>query len=242
MSVYEDYFGSDERKFQCTASSQYSTTYRDEYAFDGNISSAWLSDNSGSQTDGSCWLQWDFEEEKLIGKMRMAARSGGAQNEFPEDIKIYCSSTGDFSGEETHLGNFTLSQPAGGGEYCDWITISVSIEKRYLRIEIHSQQRVPGQNASGSWLAVGEVQFQLSLFQGCFSGYVYEQGSPISRTLYLHRRDDGSLTDNTTSSGDGYYYLETIYSGSHYIVCLDDEVGEDYNDLIIGNVYPEEIE
>lgn len=75
----------------------------------------------------------------------------------------------------------------------------------------------------------------------CFSGYVYEQGSPASRILYLHYRDDGSLIDTTTASGNGYYYLETTYSGSHYIVCLDDESGEDYNDLIIGNVYPEEV-
>lgn len=71
-----------------------------------------------------------------------------------------------------------------------------------------------------------------------FSGYVYEQGSPIQRTLFLHNRNDGSLLDTTTSSGNGYYYLSTSYSGSHYIVCLDDEAGSDYNDLIIGNVLP----
>jgi hypothetical protein len=75
-------------------------------------------------------------------------------------------------------------------------------------------------------------------FNGYFSGYVYEQGSPISRTLYLHNRDDGVLADTTTSSGNGYYYLETSSSGSHYIVCLDDEAGANYNDLIIGDIYP----
>ena len=63
----------------------------------------------------------------------------------------------------------------------------------------------------------------------------------MSRELYLHNRDDGSLIDTTTASGNGYYYLETTYSGSHYIVCLDNESGEDYNDLIIGNVSPEEV-
>jgi len=71
-----------------------------------------------------------------------------------------------------------------------------------------------------------------------FSGYVYEQGSSVSRKLYLHNRSDGSLIDTTTSSENGYYYLETTHSGSHYIVCIDDAVGEDYNDLIIGNVIP----
>lgn len=71
-----------------------------------------------------------------------------------------------------------------------------------------------------------------------FEGYVYEQGSPVQRTLFLHSRYDGSFVDTTTSSGNGYYYLETTYSGSHYIVCLDDSAGEDYNDLIIGDIYP----
>lgn len=75
-------------------------------------------------------------------------------------------------------------------------------------------------------------------YQGYFSGYVYEQGNPVQRTLYLHDRNTGALVDTTTSSGNGYYYLETTYSGEHYIVCLDAEGGESYNDLIIGNVIP----
>jgi len=73
---------------------------------------------------------------------------------------------------------------------------------------------------------------------GYFEGYVYEKGVPVSRKLYLHRRDTGELLDTTTSSGNGYYKLETTYSGSHYIVCLDDPAGEDYNDLVVGNVFP----
>lgn len=78
-------------------------------------------------------------------------------------------------------------------------------------------------------------------FNGYFSGYTYEFGSPVQRTLYLHNRSSGDLLDTTTSSGNGYYYLETTSSGSHYIVCLDDAAGEDFNDLIIGDVYPQEV-
>lgn len=84
----------------------------------------------------------------------------------------------------------------------------------------------------------GTVADIYNLSEQYFSGYVYEQGSPVARTLYLHNRDGGDLMDTTTSSGNGYYYLETIVSGSHYIVCLDDSAGEDYNDLIIGDIYP----
>jgi len=84
----------------------------------------------------------------------------------------------------------------------------------------------------------GIVIIRYVSYTGYFSGYVYELGNPVQRTVYLHNRSTGELLDTTTSSGNGYYYLETTYSGAHYIVCLDDAAGEDYNDLIIGNVYP----
>jgi hypothetical protein len=71
-----------------------------------------------------------------------------------------------------------------------------------------------------------------------YEGYVYEEGSPVVRDLYLYRRDTGRLMDSTTSSGNGYYILGTTWSGTHCIVCLDDAGGTDYNDLIIGDVTP----
>jgi hypothetical protein len=74
-----------------------------------------------------------------------------------------------------------------------------------------------------------------------FSGYVLEQETPLSRTIYLHNRTTGELITTTTSSGNGYYYLETTSSGSHYIVCLDDDAGVEYNDLITGSVFPMEV-
>jgi len=72
-------------------------------------------------------------------------------------------------------------------------------------------------------------------------GYVYEMGNPVIRQLFLHDRSDGALVDSTTSSGDGYYSMESTISGAHYIVCLDDDAGVDYNDLIVGPVYPVEV-
>ena len=71
------------------------------------------------------------------------------------------------------------------------------------------------------------------------SGYVKEGVAPITRQIYVHNRDTGALVGSTTSSGaGGYFYCETTYSGSHYVVCLDDIVGLDYNDLIYGNILP----
>lgn len=65
-----------------------------------------------------------------------------------------------------------------------------------------------------------------------FSGYVYEinTSNPISRVVRLYRRSNGELIDSTTSSSkNGYYYVETPYDGDHYIVALDDELGVQYN-------------
>jgi len=79
----------------------------------------------------------------------------------------------------------------------------------------------------------GEPESGPAIFS--FEGNVYEKGVPVARTVRSYRRDTGELTDETTSnSSTGYYYLETTYSGLHSIVCLDDEGGLSYNDLIIG--------
>ena len=73
-----------------------------------------------------------------------------------------------------------------------------------------------------------------------FYGTVTEQGSPApGRIVRAYRKDTGYLVDETTSaSGTGYFYLETTYSGTHDIVCLDDMGGYSYNDLIYGDVIP----
>lgn len=71
------------------------------------------------------------------------------------------------------------------------------------------------------------------------SGYVMETTVPVTRVVNIHRSDTGELVGSTTSSGiGGYFYVTTTYSGSHYVICLDDESGVDYNYLIYGKIYP----
>lgn len=75
--------------------------------------------------------------------------------------------------------------------------------------------------------------------QHYFSGNVVEGVVPINRKVNLHRRDTGELVGSTTSRGvGGYFYGETTFSGPHYVVCIDDTAGLDYNDLIYGNIFP----
>ena len=72
-----------------------------------------------------------------------------------------------------------------------------------------------------------------------FSGTVYELGSTISGAqIFMYRRDTGGYLGSTTSSGDGGFYVETTYSGSHFLVCLDPVESRSYNDLIYGEMYP----
>jgi hypothetical protein len=134
-------------------------------------------------------------------------------------------------------GSWTGDPVAGTGEAFSGLS-----GEFYAAVSLYNANKILTANFGTSGLTYSApTGFTAGLFNfvGYFTGYVYEQGSPVSRKLYLHYRDDGSLMDTTTSSGNGYYYLETTYSGSHYIVCLDNAAGEDYNDLIIGNVFPE---
>jgi hypothetical protein len=70
-------------------------------------------------------------------------------------------------------------------------------------------------------------------------GYVTEEGAPVVRTVRSYRKDTGAFLNETTSSGiDGYFYLETSYSGAQYVVCLDDPAGLDFNALIYDSILP----
>jgi len=75
----------------------------------------------------------------------------------------------------------------------------------------------------------GAVQYKVS-------GYVYEQGSPVQRELYLYQDSTGYLIDSTTSAESGYYELVTPFYENHYIVCKDDNIDLNYNHLIIRDV------
>ena len=95
-------------------------------------------------------------------------------------------------------------------------------------------------NASGSYAeSWGHVYIlEFPMVTHSVSGVVTEKGKPVDRELRLHRTDTGEVLDYTVSSGIEGYSLCTTYSGSTYVVCLDDLGGKSYNGLIQTDVYP----
>ena len=73
------------------------------------------------------------------------------------------------------------------------------------------------------------------------SGYVKQYNQPVSRKVYCYDRRTGELMDSCMSSDAGYYLLHTTCSGAHNLVCLDDDGGYEFEDLIISKIMPEEI-
>jgi len=70
-------------------------------------------------------------------------------------------------------------------------------------------------------------------------GYVKEKCQPVQRKVALYRSETNELIDSTIStSGTGYFLLETPYGEKHYTVCLDDMSKPDYNHLIYGKLLP----
>jgi trimeric autotransporter adhesin len=72
-----------------------------------------------------------------------------------------------------------------------------------------------------------------------FSGFTMINHTLVGgRKVLAYRRDTGEYMNETVSEVDGSFYLETTYSGTHFIIALDDDAGENYNDVVVGNILP----
>ena len=93
-------------------------------------------------------------------------------------------------------------------------------------------------DAYGNFFAV-----QFPEYNGYYmEGYTKETGIPVSRTVTAYRSDTNELIDSTVSDpSTGYFWIESTYSGSHYLVCKDDDGGVDYNHLVYGKIVPKVI-
>jgi len=192
-SYHTSYVGSSTNKEQVSASSVYSSSYPPELVFDAVDTLYWISSSSnGPNVNGSCWLQWDFEEPKAIFNFRMRRRPDGGSENFPAIMQAYSSATGSFSGEEVLVKEVTNNDVAIG-EWADWNALEMSSPFRYLRIEIHSMY-LSGNSAT--WVAVREVEF--------------------SETIIIGNNGWSSVYDNSKSFLD-LVDTPTTYSGGQYL-------------------------
>lgn len=71
-----------------------------------------------------------------------------------------------------------------------------------------------------------------------FSGTVSESLSTISGALiYLYKQEDGSFIGFTESEANGNFYIQTTYSGAHFMICRH-PTNSEYNALVYDNLYP----
>jgi len=164
--------GNDADKEQCTASSVYSVSYKAEEAWNGIASSStadsWMSANSCTNPDGSCWLKWDFGQNRDIQQMRFHTRGNGGYNCWPSNIKILGSATGAYAGEEITLYDDDVPNAASltPDEWTDWMVFDTHDNLRYLKMEIHEEYHYSG--SGYDWVAVSEVEFR----RGYSAGYI----------------------------------------------------------------------
>jgi len=121
----------------------------------------------------------------------------------------------------------------------DWANAYQSSFARHLMAGGGTQVQVYRVGNDGaSWTQYQVIEFAPA--PGYYvGGYVTEEGSAVERTVRSYRRDTGAFLNETTSSGvGGHFYLETSYSGSQYVVCVDDDTGLEYNALIYDSIMP----
>ena len=71
------------------------------------------------------------------------------------------------------------------------------------------------------------------------SGIVKEGLSTVARTVRLYNRETGLLIEETTSASDGTFAINDLPTQDEcYAICLDDDLGTEYNALIYDRIIP----
>lgn len=86
--------------------------------------------------------------------------------------------------------------------------------------------------------ALTSVGTREDTYHGFFEGYTLVLGEGASRKIRLYDFDTGYLRAEADSAVDGYFKINTLNSGTQFLICHDDDGGDSYNDLIYGNLTP----
>ena len=186
-------------------------------------------DNLATYCQSMSYVSVDLSSNYTVSRIKLAVHNATVRTQLISDEPIFQGSNNSTNGSD---GDWTTIMTIGGsdvdtpGSYPGWV-----VDKEFTNSISYNWYRL-----SEITKTVNNVYNEWEMFE-CedafyyFSGYVYEENesNPVSRKVYCYNRSDGTLINSTTSSGNGYYYLETTYSGSHFLIALDDESGTQYN-------------
>ena len=192
-------------------------------------------DNLATYCQSMSYISVDGVDEK-VASLKLAVHNSTALAALKSDNPVFQgsdNSTNGSDGDWTTITTLTDDDIFTPTSYPGW-----AVDKVFTNDISYSWYRLSGitqitNNVYNEW------EMRSLVFVGYFSGYVYEQGVPAAdRIIRAYNRSTGELMVETTSSGNGYYYLETTYSGAHYVVALDDDGGMVYNALIEDRLTP----
>lgn len=189
------------------------------------------------------------------GELQLGSYGGNIQstkNSWSAGSTFYIAGTYDYTGpsgdlfidgikETLSTDNYDLMAGATGQN-----VIAGTTGADYYAEAVYDEIRISDTVRSDAWIKATNYSLRNNLLEVSkvstiyyFSGDVSELSTAISGAqIYIYNQSDGSLIGSTTSSGDGGFYLTTTYSGAHFLVCVDPAGGEDYNNLIYGDMYP----
>ena len=228
------YQGSESRKHECSASSEYSWRYEAVEAFNGIIGSTgdcWIcSDSNVPNPNGSCYIQFNFDESKKILAFQMCRRGDSNCENFPKEMRLLGSQNGKFEGEEVVLGIFQNSDVTYG-DWSIWQNIQNNIWCISLRIEIHSMWE---SSTDFGWVAVSEVQFIISEESSFSSSSSTSKSSSSSFRSSSSKSSSSSFSFSISSSSSSI--SKSSSSSSSFSVSISSsssswarDVGADYH-------------
>lgn len=150
-----DYVGNSERQYYVTSSpgSREYNDYGIRKLFDGVTPSS-LSiyiNNNGVNTDGSVWIEFDFQEIKKINEFRMRSRGNltNADESFPKLMKVF------IDGE--YVEDLTNNNP-GYASWSNWNVFTNDVIGQTMRIELHTKYQI---GVTAGIVSISEIQFRV---------------------------------------------------------------------------------
>lgn len=193
--------------------------------FDGLILAgyAWISDLAATS-----WLKIDLGANNThkLDTYDITFATGQPLNYAPRDWTMEGSNNdSDWDVLDTVTGETAWAANEKRTFECDVKTTSY----RYFKLNMSLSN-------TGSRFSIAELHFWAQWIHH-LAGTVKEKGNPVVRTLFTYFRSTGAFFDSASSEEDGSFSIGVPDSTTEmFVVCLDDDAGDQYNALIYDRV------